>query len=127
MDYIETNLASKYKGRLGMIALRVKKFQSNINVRLAILSMTAAGVGLTLTAASDIVFAELHWTPGVLAQCEDRCHPIGQASSVSVMYCICKDEVASVDMSLWSMLTHKVGNLGRVVDGERGCSRTGNR
>jgi len=57
MDYIETNIASKYKGRLGMIridgsvppaerALRVKKFQSNINVRLAILSMTAAGVGL---------------------------------------------------------------------------------
>jgi hypothetical protein len=131
MDYIETNLASKYKGRLGMIridgsvppaerALRVKKFQSNINVRLAILSMTAAGVGLTLTAASDIVFAELHWTPGVLAQCEDRCHRIGQASSVSVMYCICKDEEVSVDISLWSMLSRKVSNLGRVVDGERG-------
>lgn len=33
-------------------ALRVKKFQSNINVRLAILSMTATGVGLTLTAMS---------------------------------------------------------------------------
>jgi hypothetical protein len=131
MDYIETNIASRYKGRLGMIridgsvspaerALRVKKFQSNMNVRLAILSMTAAGVGLTLTAASNIVFAELHWTPGVLAQCEDRCHRIGQASSVNVMYCICKDEEVSVDMSLWSMLSRKVGNLGRVVDGERG-------
>lgn len=36
------------------------------------------------------------------------------------MYCICKDEEVSVDMHLWSMLSSKVGNLGRVVDGERG-------
>ena len=35
------------------------------------------------------------------------------------MYCICKDEDVSVDMSLWSMIARKVGNLGRVVDGER--------
>lgn len=49
----------------------------------------------------------------------NRCHRIGQASSVNVMYCICKDEEVSVDMNLWSMLARKVGNLGRVVDGER--------
>lgn len=131
MDYIETSIAAKYKGRLGMMridgsvppaerALRVKKFQSTVNIRIALLSMTAAGVGLTLTAASNIIFAELHWTPGVLAQCEDRCHRIGQASSVNVMYCICKDEEVSCDMNLWSMLARKVGNLGKIVDGERG-------
>ena len=83
LDYIETTIAAKYKGRLGMMridgsvppaerALRVKKFQTNEQVRLSLLSMTAAGVGLTLTAASNIIFAELHWTPGILAQCEDR-------------------------------------------------------
>ena len=83
LDYIETTIAAKYKGRLGMMridgsvppaerALRVKKFQTNEKVRLSLLSMTAAGVGLTLTAASNIIFAELHWTPGILAQCEDR-------------------------------------------------------
>ncbi|KAL7430224.1 hypothetical protein ACHAXH_001502 [Discostella pseudostelligera] len=135
LDYIETAISKKYKGKLGMIridgsvspaerALKVKKFQqqsnSSGNIRLALLSMTAAGVGLTLTAASNIIFAELHWTPGILAQAEDRCHRIGQASSVNVMYCICKDEEVSVDMTLWSMLSSKVGNLGRVVDGERG-------
>ncbi|KAL7551913.1 hypothetical protein ACHAWF_015118 [Thalassiosira exigua] len=128
LDYIETTVSRKYKGRLGTMridgsvppaerALRVKKFQSNKTVRLALLSMTAAGVGLTLTAASDVVFAELHWTPGVLAQAEDRCHRIGQANSVNVAYCICKDEEASVDMCLWNMLGRKVSSLGRVVDG----------
>jgi len=35
------------------------------------------------------------------------------------MYCICKDEDVSVDMTLWNMLSRKVGNLGAVVDGER--------
>ncbi|KAL7512709.1 hypothetical protein ACHAXN_009750 [Cyclotella atomus] len=131
LDYMEAAISAKYKGKLGMMridgsvppaerALRVKKFQSNAGMRLALLSMTAAGVGLTLTAASSIVFAELHWVPGVLAQAEDRCHRIGQVNSVNVMYCICKDVDVSVDMNLWNMLGRKVGTLGRVVDGQRG-------
>ena len=131
LDYMENTISAKYKGKLGMMridgsvspaerALRVKKFQSNQKMQLALLSMTAAGVGLTLTAASTILFAELHWVPGVLAQAEDRCHRIGQVNSVNVMYCICKDETVSVDMSLWAMLGRKVSTLGRVVDGQRG-------
>lgn len=103
-------------------AVRVKKFQTSKNVRVAILSMTAAGVGLTLTAASSVMFAELHWTPGVLAQAEDRCHRIGQRNAVNVMYLVCEDRKVSVDMQLWEMLGRKVNNLGRVVDGERNTS-----
>jgi SWI/SNF-related matrix-associated actin-dependent regulator 1 of chromatin subfamily A len=55
-------------------AARVRKFQTCPRVRVGILSMTAAGVGLTLTAATTVMFAELHWTPGVLAQgaCVER-------------------------------------------------------
>ena len=98
-------------------ALRVRKFQTNSLVRVALLSMTAAGVGLTLTAASSVLFAELHWTPGVLAQAEDRCHRIGQPNAVNVMYCVCREQELSVDMSLWSMLSRKVGQLGKVLDG----------
>ena len=52
---------------------------------------------MTLTAASSVIFAELHWPPGVLAQAEDRCHRIGQINAVNVMYCLCKDEENSVD------------------------------
>jgi len=103
-------------------AASVKKFQAKAQVRLAILSITAAGVGLTLTAASSVIFAELHWTPGVLAQAEDRCHRIGQTNAVNIMFCVCKDEEISIDMTLWNMLGRKVNNLGRIIDGEKGCS-----
>jgi len=130
MDCLQDSVSREFKGRLGMIridgsvsplerASRVKQFQTNKGVRLALLSMTAAGVGLTLTAASNIIFAELYWTPGVLAQAEDRCHRIGQASSVNVTYCVCKDGDLSIDMTIWKMLTNKTGNLSRIVDGER--------
>jgi SWI/SNF-related matrix-associated actin-dependent regulator 1 of chromatin subfamily A len=45
----------------------VARFQKDDTVQVALLSMTACGVGLTLTAASTVVFAELHWNPGTLS------------------------------------------------------------
>ena len=60
------------------------RFQGGEAVRVAVLSITAANTGLTLTAASLVVFAELFWNPGVLTQAEDRAHRIGQQDSVQV-------------------------------------------
>jgi len=56
---------------------RVKAFQGDDSIRIAILSITACSQGLTLTAASTIVFAELFWTPSIMTQAEDRAHRIG--------------------------------------------------
>ncbi|KAL8161310.1 hypothetical protein V2J09_012799 [Rumex salicifolius] len=64
----------------------VVDFQEQESIKAAVLSIKAAGVGLTLTAASTVIFAELSWTPGDLIQAEDRAHRIGQVSSVNVYY-----------------------------------------
>lgn len=44
------------------------QFQADPRIRVALLSITAAGTGLTLTSADTVVFAELYWTPGALLQ-----------------------------------------------------------
>ena len=76
-------------------------FQCDDNVRVALLSITAANAGLTLTAAQLVVFAELFWNPGILTQAEDRAHRIGQTDSVTVRYLVAK---CTADDELWPMI-----------------------
>jgi SWI/SNF-related matrix-associated actin-dependent regulator 1 of chromatin subfamily A len=43
-----------------------QKFQTNPETRAAVLGITAAGIAITLTAASTVFFVELYWTSGSL-------------------------------------------------------------
>ncbi|KAI5651013.1 hypothetical protein M9H77_37018 [Catharanthus roseus] len=92
----------------------VTDFQEKESVKAAALSIKAAGLGLTLTAASTVIFAELAWTPGDLIQAEDRAHRIGQVSSVNIYYLLAND---TVDDIIWDVVQSKLENLGQMLDG----------
>ncbi|KAL2242482.1 UNVERIFIED_CONTAM: SWI/SNF-related matrix-associated actin-dependent regulator of chromatin subfamily A-like protein 1, partial [Sesamum indicum] len=92
----------------------VTEFQEKDSVKAAVLSIKAGGVGLTLTAASTVIFAELSWTPGDIIQAEDRAHRIGQVSSVNIYYLLAND---TVDDIIWDVIQSKLENLGQMLDG----------
>ncbi|XP_071966127.1 SWI/SNF-related matrix-associated actin-dependent regulator of chromatin subfamily A-like protein 1 isoform X2 [Antedon mediterranea] len=85
-------------------------FQSNKECVAAVLSITAANAGLTLTAASLVIFAELFWNPGILMQAEDRVHRIGQKESVTIRYLVAKD---TADDYIWPLIQEKLNILGK--------------
>jgi len=93
----------------------IRKFQNNPSVRVAVLGITAAGVAVTLTAASTVWFAELFWTPSILIQAEDRCHRIGQQATVRCMYFIGN---GTLDEVLWKLIEKKFRDLGEFVEGK---------
>lgn len=72
---------------------RVNKFQTNpAGFDVMIISPKAGGVGLTLTAANNVIHLERWWNPAVEDQCTDRAYRIGQTKSVSVYTPIAKNE-----------------------------------
>jgi hypothetical protein len=95
----------------------VDLFQTTPTCRVAVLSITAAGVGLTLTAASNVFFAELFYNPGALMQAEDRAHRIGQNDTVNVQYLVARN---TIDEHLFRILNTKIAVLGETLDGVSG-------
>nr|XP_042698973.1 SWI/SNF-related matrix-associated actin-dependent regulator of chromatin subfamily A-like protein 1 isoform X6 [Chrysemys picta bellii] len=98
-----------------------QKFQFSEKHSVAVLSLTAANTGLTLSSADLVVFAELFWNPGVLIQAEDRAHRIGQTSSVNVHYLVAK---GTADDYLWPMIQEKIKVLGEAGLSEASFSET---
>ncbi len=81
----------------------VDSFQ-NGNSQLIICSIKAAGVGLTLTASSNVAFVEFPWTYADCCQCEDRAHRIGQKDNVTCYYLIGR---GTIDRALYNIIQQK--------------------
>lgn len=82
----------------------IDKFQNNPNTKLALLGLKAANIGITMTAASNVAFLELGWTPSEMEQAEDRVYRIGQKNSVNVWYLLAAD---TIDMQIASLIDRK--------------------
>ena len=91
----------------------VDRFQSG-EVQVICATYGAAGVGLNLTAASDVVLAEREWVPATEEQAEDRCHRVGQTRGVTVWVAMSDHRV---DRALHAVLEEKRDILRAVVDG----------
>jgi SWI/SNF-related matrix-associated actin-dependent regulator 1 of chromatin subfamily A len=94
----------------------VDRFQNDETCNVFIGSLKAAGVGITLTKSSHVIFVELDWTPGNMSQCEDRVHRIGQVNSVLIQHLVLQ---SSVDVNLARTLVEKQEIIDNALDTEK--------
>jgi SNF2 family DNA or RNA helicase len=94
----------------------VEEFQTNPKVKLFVGQLKAAGVGLTLTAASATCFLELGWNPAEHDQAEDRVHRIGQtADSVFAYYLMGNN---TIEQDIAGLIDSKRKVVSAVLDGK---------
>lgn len=91
----------------------VDAFQKDDTIRIAILSIMAAGTGVTLTRVSECVFGELYWVPGVMIQAEDRIHRISQKERCEIYYLL---GTGTLDTYVHPALCKKLMTLDSLVD-----------
>ena len=83
----------------------IDSFQNDQSPQILVANMVACGVGITLTAAHTVVFAELDFTPSNMMQAEARVHRISQTSSVSSVYLLANN---SLDVKIMELIKTKM-------------------
>jgi SNF2 family DNA or RNA helicase len=92
----------------------IDAFVNDPDVAIAVCSLTAAGVGLNLQVASNIVLAELSWTHAEQTQAIDRSHRIGQTEPVTAWRIIAAQ---TIDARIAELIDSKAGLAARALDG----------
>ena len=92
----------------------IDAFVNDAEVEIAICSLTAAGTGLNLQVASNVVLAELSWTNAEQTQAIDRVHRIGQTEPVTAWRIIAAQ---TIDAKIAELIDSKAGLAARALDG----------
>ncbi len=93
----------------------VDRFQQDDGTRVFLANIVAGGIGLNLTAATQVVFNDLDWVPANHWQAEDRAYRLGQTRTVNVTYLIGR---GTIDDFVQAVLETKATLVRNVVDGE---------
>jgi hypothetical protein len=92
----------------------IKDFIEDPDVAVIVCSLTAAGVGINLQVASNLVLAELSWTDAEQTQAIDRVHRIGQDEPVTAWRIIAAQ---TIDTKVAELIDSKAGLAARALDG----------
>jgi SWI/SNF-related matrix-associated actin-dependent regulator 1 of chromatin subfamily A len=92
------------------------RFQKDVTCRVALLSIKASGTGTNFTAASNVIMTEILPTAADMFQAEDRCHRMGQESTVNVTYLVLPK---SVDETHVNLIIRKFSRSSAVMDQEK--------
>ncbi|GIG55545.1 DEAD/DEAH box helicase [Demequina activiva] len=125
MDEAEQTFADR---GIGYVSLRgdqsakarersIASFTDDPDVHVIVCSLMAAGVGVNLQAASNLVLAELSWTDAEQTQAIDRIHRIGQTEPVTAWRIIATQ---TVDSRIAQLIDSKSGLAARALDGAVG-------
>lgn len=90
----------------------IDSFQNNPGCRVFIGQNTAAGTGITLTAASDLLLVEPSWVPAENAQIAGRIHRIGQGRGCQVRFVTL---AGSIDEQISRVLARKTADLAQIL------------
>jgi SNF2 family DNA or RNA helicase len=93
----------------------IDAFQEDDDQKVISCQIKAAGVAITLTAASDVLFLEQGWTPADMDQASDRCHRIGQVDSVTAWNMICE---GTIDEDFAELIAAKRRIVDAATDGK---------
>ena len=90
----------------------IDRFQKG-QTRLMIAGLRAGNVGINLTKARYVIFAELDWSPAIHRQAEDRLHRIGQKNKVFAYYLVGK---GTLDEHVADILVDKAYEIDSILD-----------
>ena len=89
------------------------RFQKDDKVKIFIGNIKSAGIGITLTKATYVIFNSLDWVPSNVTQAIDRAYRIGQKNNVTVYFNLFKD---TVDERVWKTLFYKSNIINTILD-----------
>jgi len=110
-QYNPAIITGKVKNRMEQI----NKFQTDDTCPIIIGTLGALGTGVTLTAASTVIFTDLPWNRALFDQASDRAHRIGQKSTVNIITLITKD---TIDEKVLQLVEEKGMMADALIDGK---------